>query len=182
MQKRPTKRVFFKEFSSAGKFPDGRARLDVYFQDSEGNTFIWTPEWERGTRAFFIEAYRVGRLNVPEGPEVARFRGTAQQVVSEEVSRAGVNFKLFATDLGEGMKYTTTVNQVGRMASAIFSFPCVAHPHPSISSSRSQLVYDWVMTLSEQPMPDSEKVRLLREFVDAIVPVDAPIKKKLAGI
>lgn len=182
MQKRPPKRLFFKHFSSAGKFPDGRARLDVFFEDSEGGNYIWTPDWERGSREFFLEAYRVERLNVPEGPEVGRFKGTAQQVVSEEMRRSGINFRLIATNLGEDLKYSTTLNEVGRIASAVFSFDRVEHPHPSISSSRSQRIYDWVMTLSEQSMPEAEKVRLLTEFVNAIAPVDSSVKKLLDGL
>lgn len=77
-------RVFFKRYSSTGKFDDGRIRLDVYFKDSKANTYIWTPDWKMGTRSLFLEAYRVEKLNRPKGPEVERFRQTGKEVLVED--------------------------------------------------------------------------------------------------
>lgn len=77
-------RVFFKRYSSTGKFPDGRTRLDIYFEDSQHNKYTWTPDWEKGTRNFFLEAYRVEKLNRLKGPEVEKFKQTARDVLSEK--------------------------------------------------------------------------------------------------
>lgn len=79
-----TKRIFFKGYNSAGKFPDGHIKLDVHFEDSQHNKYVWTPDWEKGTRSFFSEAYRVERLNRPKGPEVEKFKQTAKEVLSRE--------------------------------------------------------------------------------------------------
>ena len=40
-------RIFFQRYSSTGKLENGRTRLGVYFKDSQRNTYIWTPEWEK---------------------------------------------------------------------------------------------------------------------------------------
>lgn len=79
-----TKRIFFGRYDSAGKFEDGRIKLDIYFKDSEGNGYVWTPDWERGTRNFFLEAYRVEKLNRPKGLQVRKFRQTGREVSFEE--------------------------------------------------------------------------------------------------
>lgn len=41
-----TERIYFKRYDSAGKFPHGRIKLDVHFEDSQNNRYIWTPKWE----------------------------------------------------------------------------------------------------------------------------------------
>ena len=78
------KRIFFDKYDSSGKFPDGRVKLDVYFRSSEEEKYVWTPDWERGTRHFFLEAYRIERLNRPESPERERFKKVAEEVLYEE--------------------------------------------------------------------------------------------------
>jgi hypothetical protein len=171
-------RIFFKRYDSSGRFPDGRIKLDVYFEDSEGSKYVWTPDWERGTRHFFLEAYRIEKLNRPESPEKERFKQIAEEVLYEEEQRKPeVNFKLIAIKLGEGLKGATSVNEINRMASAIFDFDVSPHPHPSITSVRSRTIYDWVMSLSEQPIGDEKKLQLLQEFIGTLTPENSPLRK-----
>jgi len=68
-----------------GKFPDGRVKLDVYFEDSQEplNNYVWTPQWKE-TRSFFLEAFRVEKLNKQKGQEVEKFKQTARKVASKE--------------------------------------------------------------------------------------------------
>ncbi|TET46836.1 TIGR02391 family protein [candidate division TA06 bacterium] len=87
-----------------------------------------------------------------------------------------VNFKVVATKLGEGVKYATTINEINRMAKAVFDFEVKHHPNQDITSTRSQLVYDWVITLSEQPMDEEAKVAQLDEFVRNITPADSALR------
>ncbi len=176
-------RVFFLNFSSKGHFPDGRVKLDVHFRDSAGNEYIWTPDWEQGTRNFFLEAYRIERLNVPSGPERGRFKQTAETVLEEERSQARpVNFKLLATKIGEGLKYDVSLNQIQREASAILNFPVSAHPNDAITSQRSQVLYNWVITLGQQPIPEREKLHLLKELIEALAPEGSPVRNLIAGL
>jgi len=86
------------------------------------------------------------------------------------------HFRLIGIKLGEGLKYDTTINEIGRMARAIFDFSDSSHPIGSITSTRSQLIYDWVMTLAEQPMDEESKLQLLQDFIDALTPVDSPLR------
>ena len=65
-----------------------------------------------------------------------------------------INFRLIGIKLGEGLKYSTSINEINRIASAVFDFEVSSYPHESITSSRSQLIYDWVMSLAEQPIKE----------------------------
>jgi len=172
------KRIFFEKYDSSGKFPDGRAKFDVYFQSSDRGKYVWTPDWEKGTRQFFLEAFRIEKLNVPSGPEIEQFKKTAMEVLEEEEQKKErINFKLIAIQLGEGLKNQTVINEINRMASVVFNFDSSPHPHNSITSSRSQTIYDWVMTLSEQPISEFTKKNLLKQFISYLTPEDSPLRK-----
>jgi hypothetical protein len=161
-----SKRIYFKTYESSGKFPDGRIKLDIHFRSSDGQNYIWTHDWEKGARQLFLEAYRIERLNKPESPERERFREVASTVLSEEVKeKEQTNWKLLATQLGEAIKYRISINEIGRIASAIFDFQCTSYPNPHMTSSRSQAVYDWVMTLGRQPITKERKTELYQSFV-----------------
>lgn len=89
---------------------------------------------------------------------------------------AMVNFKLIATKLGEGLKNYSTINEINRIAKAVFNFDITSHPQESITSSRSQLIYDWVMTVSEQGIDERMKLLLLDEFIRNLTTVDSPLR------
>lgn len=76
-----------------------------------------------------------------------------------------INYKLVAMKLGEGLKYETTLSEIGRNASVVFEFNCEDHSIIHITSERSQYIYDWVMTLSEQKIHDDKIISLLKDFI-----------------
>lgn len=86
-----------------------------------------------------------------------------------------VNFKLIGTKLGEGLKYDTSINDINKIAKAIFDFEVRLHPS-DITSSRSQLIYNWVMTVSEQSIDERSKLILLDEFIRNLTPLDSPLR------
>lgn len=81
-----------------------------------------------------------------------------------------LNIRLVAVQIGDILKNATTLNEVGRAASAIFRFDKESFPHDSITSQRAQLIFDWIMTLGKQRMTNAEREALLRQFVLAIAP------------
>lgn len=58
--------------------------MDVHFEDSQKSEYVWTPDWETGTRNFFLEAYRVEKLNRLRSPEIEKFKQAAKEVLSRE--------------------------------------------------------------------------------------------------
>lgn len=90
-----------------------------------------------------------------------------------------INFRLIGIKLGGGLKYSTSINEINRIASAIFDFEVSSHLHESITSSRSQLIYDWVMTLAEQPIDEERKLQLLQHFIKALTSENDPLRNLL---
>jgi len=80
------------------------------------------------------------------------------------------NPKLAAINIGEALKYVTSLNQIHRIASAIFPFPMEEFPVDGITSKRSLLIYNWLMTLFKQKLPDDVKLEYLRSFLLGITP------------
>lgn len=93
-----------------------------------------------------------------------------------------VGFRLVAIKLGDGLKYEVSLNEIDRMARAIFDFEVSEHPLGSITSSRAQSIYDWVMTLAKQPMNEGKKLLLLQDFIHALAPEDSPMRDILKEI
>ena len=175
------KRLFFVEFTSAGEFPDGRIKLDVRFTDSTGAHYVWTHDWEKGTRSFFLEAARVEKLNVPGGPEANRFAEVAATVVKEaRPAPDDAGFKLWALDLSNAIRYAASENQIDRVAAAVFDFHRSEHKHPGITSGKWQKVFDWIVSLFEQPFSDGDRKSLLGQFVDNLTPADDAARGLLA--
>ncbi len=81
-----------------------------------------------------------------------------------------MNYRLIAIQVGDLLKYATTINDVNRAAQSIFSFQSEYFPNDSITSSRAQLIYDWILTLAKQQMNNEERNKNLINFLDLITP------------
>ncbi|GAV23391.1 hypothetical protein cpu_19010 [Carboxydothermus pertinax] len=75
-----------------------------------------------------------------------------------------MSYKLIAIQLGDLLKWDITVNEINRVAQAIFNFKVSHFPVSSITSQRAQLIYDWIMTLATQKMNNDERNKLLVKF------------------
>jgi hypothetical protein len=80
------------------------------------------------------------------------------------------NYKLIAIKLGDTLKYGSSVNEINRIAKAVFTFNKKEHPNDSITSVRAKEVYDWILTLSEQNLTESNKNNLLSSFIKELAP------------
>ena len=99
------------------------------------------------------------------------------EILGEEAEEEAVDFEPLALKLGEALKSHTTLEQINRVASAVFDFKDSVHSHPSIASIHAQTIYDWIMTLGEQPTSKRKKLKLLREFIGTLAPKDSPFKE-----
>lgn len=81
-----------------------------------------------------------------------------------------LNIRLLALQLGDVLKYDTSVNEIGRAASALFRFNKESFPHDSITSVRAQHIYDWLMSLGKQSMAPEARDALVTQFCLTIAP------------
>lgn len=78
--------------------------------------------------------------------------------------------KLAAVKVGDLLKYSTSINEINRTASSVFSFNCERFPIEGITSQRAKSIFDWLMTLFKQSAPDAEKRDLAKAFLTNITP------------
>src|SRR3972149_10184219 len=79
-----------------------------------------------------------------------------------------MNYKLVAIEMGDLVKWDSSVNAINRAAMAIFSFSREDFPKEGITSARASLVYDWIMSLAKQHMSNEERNAQLSQFCFSI--------------
>ena len=92
-----------------------------------------------------------------------------------------MNYKLIATKAGEGLKTAITVDDINRIASAIFDCPVIEYPNTSITSYKSHLIYNWILTIANSSNSDERKRQLLNEFITELAPPDSPFRNLITG-
>jgi hypothetical protein len=75
-----------------------------------------------------------------------------------------INIRLIATEVGDMLKYDTTLNEIDRYGRALFRFEPDTFPNSAISSQRAKRIYDWVLTLGRQEMSPEHRAEILRAF------------------
>ena len=81
----------------------------------------------------------------------------------------GANYRLVATEVGDLVKWDSSVNEIERAASAILGVVKDSFPHEAISSIRAQTVYDWVLSLAQTKMNPEERDQRLVQFCRSII-------------
>jgi uncharacterized protein (TIGR02391 family) len=81
-----------------------------------------------------------------------------------------MNYRLVAIQVGDLIKYDTTINDINRAAQSVFSFPSDSFPNEAITSTRAKLFHDWVLTLAQQKIGVEEKNNKLVAFINLIAP------------
>lgn len=79
-----------------------------------------------------------------------------------------MNYKLIAIQLGELLKWDTSINEINRIAQATFNFNASQFPVSSITSQRAQIIYNWIMSLATKKMNNDERNKLLVKFCKEI--------------
>lgn len=81
-----------------------------------------------------------------------------------------MNYRLIATEVGDLVKYDTTINEIRRVAKALFRFNIEEFPNEAITSSRAQTIYNCILSLAKQRMNNEERNQLLVTFCKRITP------------
>ena len=80
------------------------------------------------------------------------------------------NYRLIAVQVGDALKSNKAVNEINRVAGAVFRFRRENFPNDSITSSRAQLIHDWILSLAKQAMENEERHKLLVTFCEQLAP------------
>src|SRR5260221_13565566 len=82
------------------------------------------------------------------------------------------NYRLVAIQVGDLVKWNSSVNEINRAASAILRIAKDSYPNESITSVRAQVVHDWILSLAQATMDVGERDQRLVQFCRAIVTSD----------
>src|SRR5213593_1495189 len=80
------------------------------------------------------------------------------------------NYRLIATEVGDLIKWDTSINEILRVAKALFAFRIEEFPNDAITSRRAQTVYNCVLSLAKQQMNSEGRNHLLATFCKRIAP------------
>jgi uncharacterized protein (TIGR02391 family) len=83
-----------------------------------------------------------------------------------------MKIQLIAVEVGDALKYSTTLNQIDRIGGAIFPFKCENFPNDAITSSRAQRIHDWVMSLGRHNCSADDRSGLLKSFLQRLAATD----------
>ncbi|RFM37125.1 TIGR02391 family protein [Chitinophaga silvisoli] len=81
-----------------------------------------------------------------------------------------MNYRHIATQIGDALKYSTSVNEIDRIGQAILQVNKESFPNTSISSVRARTLYDWVLSLAKTPMDNTERTKRLIGFCLELTP------------
>jgi len=79
-----------------------------------------------------------------------------------------MNYRLIAVQISDLLKYSTSVNEINRLAGAIFRFERDSFPNGAITSQRARLIHDWILSLARQKMKAEERNQLLIQFCHSL--------------
>lgn len=90
-----------------------------------------------------------------------------------------LNIRLIAVEIGDALKYDTSINEINRIGQAVFPFQRDQFPNDAITSQRARLIHDWILSLARHQCSGSERTRLLSTFVERLAPLDPQRERTL---
>lgn len=147
-----TKRLRLKKHRQVGTLSDGRHKPHKYEQRGE-------------TLRLFQNAFQVKTVNRPHIEVEQAYRKPVTDYISLTIKAAKV------------LNGKTTLNHINKVAKGLFRFDVISQLNKRMPDVVSQEIYDWIVTLSEQPIDEEEKLRLAIKFIVSLAPVSSPVKK-----
>ena len=156
---RPIRRIKslqLNKFRQVGKDNNGRPKLEVYFKSRNGSNYVWTPILHEGTLKLF-------QIACQEKP--AKRQANKAKLENDEST---TDYLALAIKVGKALYEKTSLDHVRNVAKTIFTFDLAPPVHFTMPDIVAQEIYDWIITLSEQPISDDEKLKLIKKFATYI--------------
>ncbi len=81
-----------------------------------------------------------------------------------------INFRHIATQIGDSLKYSTSVNEIDRVGQSILKVNKEDFPNDSITSVRAQTLYNWILSLAKTKLETFERIKRLINFCLELTP------------
>jgi uncharacterized protein (TIGR02391 family) len=83
---------------------------------------------------------------------------------------AEINYRHIATQIGDTLKYSTTVNEIDRLGQSILQVNKENFPNTAITAIRAQTLYNWILSLAKTSMDSTERIKRLIAFCLELTP------------
>ena len=83
---------------------------------------------------------------------------------------AEINYRHIATQIGDALKYSTTVNEIDRLGQSILQVNKENFPNDAITAVRAQTLYNWILSLAKTSMDSTERMKRLIAFCLELTP------------
>ena len=101
-----------------------------------------------------------------------------------EVAKANrkpvTDYASLAIKAAKALYQKTSLDHIDKVAEGLFTFDVDPHLYITMPDIVAQEIFSWIITLSEQPMDEEEKLRLARKFIVSLAPVSSPVEKPAA--
>ena len=77
----------------------------------------------------------------------------------------------------KSLNQKTSFDHIDKVAAGLFKFDVDPHLQITMPNAVAQEIFDWIITLSQQPIDEEEKLRLARKFIVSLAPVGFPVEK-----
>jgi hypothetical protein len=81
-----------------------------------------------------------------------------------------MNYPLIAVQVGDALKYATSVNEIDRIGGAVLKVTRESFPNDAITSQRAKRIHDWVLSLAKTEMSSDERVARLVKLCRELAP------------
>ena len=81
-----------------------------------------------------------------------------------------INYRHIATQIGDSLKYSTSVNEIDRFGQSLLKVSKEEFPNSSITSVRAQTLYNWILSLAKTKLEKTERVKRLISFCLELTP------------
>lgn len=98
------------------------------------------------------------------------------------MARSQANYKLIGVELGNEVKYTTSLGDIDRLAAALFpvKLSLTSSPNPVFTSARAAQVYGWILSVAESDeLSEDEKREQVAEFARGLLPENSPALNRI---
>ena len=165
---RKTKRRPCTKYHRVGTLSDGRPKQQKYFTSGSGLNYVGTPKRQGKMLRPFKHACEVKAVNQPP-------------IEVEQAHRKPVtDYVSLATKVANALYRKTSLEHIDKVAEDLFIFDVKPQWH-TMPDMVAQAIFNWIITLSKQPIDEEEKFRLVKKFIVRLATKSSPIEKPAAS-
>src|SRR5450631_4118125 len=96
-------------------------------------------------------------------------RADLMKSVNCHLLEPSINIQRIAIEIGDIVKWTSSINEINRMGQAILKVSKENFPNSAITSSRQQEIFNWLCSVGKTDMLEDERSKLVVAFCTGIV-------------